>query len=328
MNKLNKWYKHDQNSALSPRFSHSLITYKDYLIIFGGQNPSGLLSDLLFFNTKKLYWKKVSCKGKKPAARSAHTAVLYKDSMYIYGGITSEKPVTNATLFGLNLQEYFWEEYKKGPARFSHTSVIWKDNMIVFGGLDLDFCECNEVMIYSFVNNNWSEWKTKGDIPKKRYAHCAFIHNSSMFICFGMDNENNCFNDMFELDLEKLYWKSVKLIDPPSPKAFSSCCKFNDEIFLFGGLIFLGNESHACDNDFFRFDCTSHKFYKIKTKRGPSKRASTCLSSTTNSIFLFGGRHEDLYWDELWEYTLSIEKPKLYEHLGKNSFVDVIFFYK
>jgi len=67
-----------------------MTLYKNYIIIFGGDDGSGELSDIIVYEHDKNTWQTALTIGEVPEARQGHTACLYKENKIVfYGGINN-----------------------------------------------------------------------------------------------------------------------------------------------------------------------------------------------------------------------------------------------
>jgi N-acetylneuraminic acid mutarotase len=70
------------------RRSHSSISYKNKIIIFGGyqENVNKHFNDLYEFDTDKLEWNIITAIGSTPSPRRRHSCCVILDQMYLFGG--------------------------------------------------------------------------------------------------------------------------------------------------------------------------------------------------------------------------------------------------
>jgi len=70
---------------VSNRFGHSIVSYKESLVLFGGWDGNNTLNDLWVINNSGLatYISQMN----PPAGRYRHSAAIYKDTMVIFGGV-------------------------------------------------------------------------------------------------------------------------------------------------------------------------------------------------------------------------------------------------
>ena len=84
----------------TPRYRHSSIIYKHYMIVFGGRTIDQVHNDLLILDLHSKRWYKIDSIGDIPIARHSHQVTIVKDTMYLYGGrINTEILSSSSTQF-------------------------------------------------------------------------------------------------------------------------------------------------------------------------------------------------------------------------------------
>ena len=74
-----------------------MTIFKKYIIIFGGDDGSELLSDIIVYEYDKNTWQRVLPIGEIPEARQGHTACLYKENKIIFYGGMNKHGVSGQT---------------------------------------------------------------------------------------------------------------------------------------------------------------------------------------------------------------------------------------
>lgn len=127
------------------RSKHTVVSYKDAIYVFGGDNGKSMLNDLLRFDVKEMSWGRAVVMGNPPAPRYHHSAVVYNTSMFVFGGYTgdihSNSNLTNKNdLFEYKFLSGQWVEWKfagKTPvARSAHGAAIYDNKLWIFAGYD------------------------------------------------------------------------------------------------------------------------------------------------------------------------------------------------
>lgn len=118
----------------------SSVLYKNYLIIFGGDDRigGGNKHDTWRFDLISNKWEEIQTKGNKPTEREGHTSILYKDSMIVFAGFDISRESKN-DLHELNLLTNCWRTIIPTTPllpskRQYHSAVGWNHYMFVFGG--------------------------------------------------------------------------------------------------------------------------------------------------------------------------------------------------
>lgn len=79
----------DPECIPTPRRGHSLIPYKEYIVIFGGESQKMKTNDIYFYHTKQR--KMIKMKSfNTPCERVVTTCQILDDKMYVFGGSNGE----------------------------------------------------------------------------------------------------------------------------------------------------------------------------------------------------------------------------------------------
>ena len=108
-----EWKKLNNNVNGNPikLKSHSAVTYKTWIIIFGGETSGNYgTNDLLCYDIVENNWKKVKTADKVDIPKvDSHAVTLCENKMYMFGGYISEKAEYNSNLYCLDLDKMEWE---------------------------------------------------------------------------------------------------------------------------------------------------------------------------------------------------------------------------
>lgn len=219
----------------SPREGHSGVALMDrYFFIFGGWNGKTIFNDSFIFDSINLRWSKIECPpNNEPFARESHTCVLLNDYVYVFGGQgnTFKKKETyyndlHRIKINCDKDRKFgtWEKVlsKNGKVpspRTSHSVTVYKDRyLFVIGG---------EGYSSDLENGNFEEDNVLEKIENEENEED--------------ENENPpCFpkNDVWIFDTVECIWiqLDVKNKEIFSPRFTHSCCLYQDNFIIFGGL--------------------------------------------------------------------------------------------
>ena len=159
----------------------------------------------------------------KPGCLAHHSSVVFGDKMYLFGGSNLE--TENRKFYALDLNSLKWEIIKPKPAsesicisRDEHTAVVYENegSMILFAGF-LQGQRTNDVVKYFFQENRWAKVALKGPQPKPRSGHSAVVHQGSMWVFGGRDDDNNKLNDLWRFDVAAGTWQEIKPSDGVYP---------------------------------------------------------------------------------------------------------------
>ena len=193
-----------KTSGATGRNNHTAVVYNGKMYVFGGEdNNHTTMNDLWEYDIATDSWAQ---KTSAPVARRAHTAVVHDANMYIFGGSSDNDSISNH-LWRYDFASDSWSLINGAPfLRADHTAVVHDDEMYIFGGAFIDAEEnvvsCNDLWVYDFVNQSWTQQTTIGAPPSERYAHSAVLYNEKMYVFGGNDEHENYFNDLWEYDTD------------------------------------------------------------------------------------------------------------------------------
>ncbi|XP_072974401.1 uncharacterized protein [Typha angustifolia] len=118
-------WKHVVTSGNPPsgRDSHSCSSWKNKLIVIGGEDSSDCyLSDVHILDTETLAWEKMSTTGQAFPPRAGHTTLTLGSNLFVFGGFRDDRNLYD-DLHVLNVEKCTWNNIAPvnwGPsARFS-----------------------------------------------------------------------------------------------------------------------------------------------------------------------------------------------------------------
>lgn len=208
------FYTWEKIPAEDPRArdSHTLVYFKEKLILFGGcgAGKENSFGDLWQFNLRTKEWTKLTTEtGDVPPPREGHVAIaLDENKMFVHGGINfiEESFDDCYVLDGIdslkNLQYYKCDQKGDVPtARDSHTAVLMPNSgkVYLFGGQgkndkfynEIYSCKIHEIKTNkkkSFVTE-WKQIKVNGDQPVPRTSHSCVAYRNRYLIVIGGETE-------------------------------------------------------------------------------------------------------------------------------------------
>jgi hypothetical protein len=112
--------------------------------------------------------------------------------------------------------------------------------MVIFAGAERLNYRLADVYTFDFSTYRWTLLKCGGESPSGRFAHTMSmsIDGKKAFV-FGGTDRNQCFNDLYELDLEEKSWRRIPISGNALPKSryFHSSCLDHDtgSLYIWGG---------------------------------------------------------------------------------------------
>lgn len=191
---------HTLGEAPQKRTDHSVVLFRDSLLVFGGFDGHNRFNDLRELHLRERRWNNISAvRSTVPRSRFGHTAVIYGHSMYIFGGWDGHD--TLQELFEYNVSSNMWIQLPlRGTpprARYRHTAVVCGDAMFTFGGVDKTQYRFPDLHEYNFTHRHWSKVSTTSIQPSARTFHKTVVHEGYMYILGGFDGRR--LNDMYRI---------------------------------------------------------------------------------------------------------------------------------
>ena len=173
------------------RSDHTVVWTGSEMIVWGGSNLSGSLSNGARYNPTAHAWTPLPAVSL--GGRFAHTAVWTGTEMIVWGGLDANfnlkqdgaryNPATNTwtILAATNL-----------PGRWEHTAVWTGSQMLIWGGQNS--ADLNDGAAYNPGNNTWDAIIGL-DAPSVRARHAAIWTGTEMLIFGGVDSTTPYPND-------------------------------------------------------------------------------------------------------------------------------------
>ncbi len=297
---------------------------------------------------------KVNC----PGSRAGHSMVLDENRLiiYLFGGWDGANNLSDFWSYDIKMNK--WKlisdktEDKCGPSPRSCTRMVYnsKKNVIYIYGKYKDKNEISNDLdtfyLYDIANNNWEilfESTRKAGGPGPTYDHQMVIDNQNQFLyIFGGvkleielgQNIQNKYLSLWKLDLNSKKWENLYEFNNNSLSAklyprFGHSLLFDsnsNELIIIGGNR-LGLKDQIPLFDISVFNINSKTIRKIshdfsKERGGPDMNLFSCavLNSSTDEIYIFGGKFKDFASNNFWSFNLKTGKWKKSER--SNDIVD------
>ena len=158
------WTRLPPQGGPAARRGHSLVPYRDALLLFGGHDGAfNLRRDVWRYNVTGGVWTEVRTAGPGPPARHSHSAAIVRhaarDFMVVFGGKVGA--ALAADLWLLDLTEYEWRQAPRGPlalwppATMRHCAVGVNARLLVFGGRSAETDGGTPAWVYSVPHAQW-----------------------------------------------------------------------------------------------------------------------------------------------------------------------------
>eukprot|EP00659_Diplonema_papillatum_P000190 gene190-306_t len=218
----------------SPRSSHQVVCYKNYMVTYGGEFTSPSQSQ--FFHHKDLWrlnvntwaWEEIKVKEKNtPTARSGHRMVLWKRTGLMFGGFhdtLTSNPIYYDDLWSLCDLDATpqWRKVEGTgdvPSKRSAVNLaIYGDVLYLFGGFSVEGKQRKGIthtdfFSFNLANNVWSRVKKVG-IPPNIRSGMAVAVTARKAVFFGGvmdyddkdDLKSRFFSDMYVFNMDTKRW--------------------------------------------------------------------------------------------------------------------------
>jgi len=213
-------------TGLTPgkRYGHSLIFFKPYLLIFGGNDGTETLGDVWLLNLDEpsLIWTKLSVIGDTPPPRIYHSASLCTSGcatgmMVIFGGRSADQTLLNDA-WGLRKHRDGRWDWVIAPSkpntelpvkRYQHCSLFLGTLLFVIGGRTMQATEAIGLEIYDTETSEWSKYPVA-----RRFRHSVWTAGVQLFIYGGFEYEMISLptDTLVKIDLEQLFMSNKSIL--------------------------------------------------------------------------------------------------------------------
>ncbi|KAF8822001.1 Ras family protein [Cardiosporidium cionae] len=253
------------------RYGHTICSWKDQLILFGGLAESSdnnlisvqqkvtappflssskqwshcgnTMNDLLLLEVSKCSWNVPDITGNIPSARAFHAAAVVKNFLIVHGGSKSATPVKGMNdLHVLDLSTMTWMvAYQKGDVpspRVGHKIVYYPttDVIYLFGGAGEDgslySLDVSGLGTSSFNEFVWNRVHATGTAPVGRSFHSLDIVGQRVFVFAGLTSSDQ--SDLYIFEIDKHRWSRPLFDGQISYRAHGSTV-LHDKLIVFGG---------------------------------------------------------------------------------------------
>ena len=243
------WMKVDlMGERLEKIAYHAGAEIDGFYYIVGGQNETlQTLNTIQVFDiTQQTLSEKIELDVEKFPPLESHTVNVNSEnkSLIIYGGISGKNLNRDIYCYDVQNKEMknLTAELKDDevpPPRQDHAAVIYNNALYIYGGLGLDNKIYDDMWMYDFSSNAWTELRTEAQqkkIDKKKQKQLEKEANNE-----NKENKDINFEDEEEFELEED--EEIQDIRPKG-RSGHSMVVIGNEFFIFGGKTGLIKESN------------------------------------------------------------------------------------
>lgn len=351
---VNRWRKMPACDEFvgARRSKHTVVSYKDAVYVFGGDNGRSMLNDLLRFDVKEKSWGRAVSNGVPPAPRYHHSAVVHETSMFIFGGYTGDIH-SNSNLTNRNdLWEYKfatgqWSQCypaqsgRKPVARSAHGAAVFEGKLWIFAGYDGN-ARLNDMWTISLVGGAgetgarvWEEVVQAGECPPTCCNFPIAVARDCLYVFSGQSGAKKN-NSLFQFHFKSSTWTRISTEHilrgcppPPTRRYGHTMVAYDRQLYVFGGAA-----DNNPSNDVHCFDLDTQAWSVIppsSDSQVPSGRLFHAGAVVADAMYIFGGTVENnIRSGEMYRFQLAAyPKCTLVQDFGRllesNQFTDINF---
>jgi hypothetical protein len=281
------WKKVELNGEKPlPRNGHSMVFYKDNLVIFGGiieeKGGNKVHEDLLCYDINEKKFMVEMCMNKFGVTwRSYHISEMIGQYMFIYGG-GDEKGNILAEPWALDLDRMRWE-----PAKFN-TEILPKRKF---------HCSCQVFPPQKKYHEKFTLFKV---YTESGLFNSTKILVEGIYMFGGIDDNFKCSNDVLIVKRGRplQLFKAITKGKAPVARCESSMDFFEklDVVIIYGGK----NERSSSGpffNDMYFLDVETLNWINIELNYNKNfyPRGEHCSCIVDNELIIFGGENEKFF---------------------------------
>ncbi|XP_052124024.1 leucine-zipper-like transcriptional regulator 1 homolog [Frankliniella occidentalis] len=333
---VHKWKRMQECSEFvgSRRSKHTMVSYKDNVFVFGGDNGKSMLNDLLVYDCKGKSWGRVPQGQNPPAPRYHHSAVVYENSMFVFGGYTgdihSNSNLTNKNdLFEYKFGAAMWVEWKyvglTPVPRSAHGAAVYDGNLYIFAGYDGN-ARLNDMWAISLKDDSphiWEQIEQSGDCPPTCCNFPVTVAKGCMYVFSGQSGAKIT-NTLFQFDFRTKMWSRISTEHllrgtpaPPARRYGHTMVTHDQHLYVFGG-----TADNTLPNDVHCYDVDSGTWSVIQPSpdsKVPGGRLFHAATVVGDAMYVFGGTVDNnVRSGEMFRFQFSTyPKCTLTEDFGK-----------
>ena len=260
---------------------------RDEMLVFGGENASGQLAELLTYHFDTGVWDRLDTSDVVYARTDLASALdTLNDRLILIGGrVGLNTSIGDIVAY----KDGAWQTLPSGPlprhdiAAASDGAHAW-----VFGGAGQFLQSLDDLWQLDFATDTWTQLPAPGARPAARGSNSLSFHDGALYMIGGHD-VSSVQPDVWRYDLVAQAWSSVAFHSaPPAWAHFGQATDVAcDRVVLVGGDN-LDNQDTSLATT---FDYAGATFARLPTANLPRPRdhASMVIDSTRHQVVLFGG---------------------------------------
>lgn len=331
----------------SPRSGHRVVVDDKYMYCWGGYNPEfweventedtayPLFKELWRYQIWTGEWKLLKTHGEIPSQLASHTVIKIQNHLLHFGGTGVPFGMTNTDcVYDLDLQTLEWkvllkpktnnEDDRNIPrAKYGHSMTQVGHCVYIVGGT-CGYIYDSDVHKLDLKTLTWEEIPAKSKyLPEARYRHEVIYYKGKLLMFGGGAGAGYSAFRLSKIDvfnLNEQTWENVMTIpcdrnpkqttiaEYPGSRRCHSCVKFQDDVYMAGGLA-----PDGIQRDIWRFNLPTYQWTALEVPFPQPVYFHSATVSNDGCMFIFGGvtRIDDTRTNALQTVWLHVPKLKL-----------------
>lgn len=201
-----------------------------------------------------------------------------------------------------------WTEIEMGQDHFPLMNLdgcFMNDKVYFFGGMNSFLMPCSALIEF---NPSLNSWHLKSSHIPARIGHTMTNVNGKCYICFGFNNKNEYFSDLWEFDGNN--WKNIDLSEEIHLAFHTTVCHEN-KLIVFGG-----KNENGISNEMLIIDPSNGNIKHIQSKDSPIGRYNHSSVYFDNKMVIIGGETNEKVVGDIFVYDFIQNSWKKIESIA------------
>ncbi|CEL92730.1 unnamed protein product [Vitrella brassicaformis CCMP3155] len=157
------------------------------------------------------------------------------------------------------------------------------------------------------VRGYWDKLECTGELPANRSGHTCVLYKERYLYVFGGFDGANCFDDVYELDIDTRVWRCVNARgERPSGRASHSAVAddIGGVMYVFGGSGSHFGYTNKRDLHMYNFATETWVLLANPTEDRPSARYGQSMVLYKEGLYVWGGTHGTNYPTEMYRFDI------------------------
>ena len=227
---VDEWRTMPTNSEPTGRNGHSMTWSGKHIILFGGEDSSGVRNDGYLYDPFKEEWIAIS-NTNAPSARKDHKAIWLGERLFVWGGVDNNgTPLDSGAIYHPEFDSWTTVSSTNAPsARSKFALAKTNGKVIIWGGLGSGAVSLDDGAIYDSYSNSWTTISQTNKPSGGEGVRAVFAGRNSIGV-FGGDNNQGAI-----LDVASNSWSLMSLTNAPNISKGHTLIFSKNKLVVFGG---------------------------------------------------------------------------------------------